>query len=201
MRKTILVVLMILALVPAGLFAGILSLSLGATAQYNGAVSVADELEWQDGFEDIENWAFGPDIRLRLLFAEVGLAGLYSSIDDGHQLSGILTGGVSFDLLGLLRIGLGMGPRMSVQFDSDFANPTVMIAGTPETDVDFSTAFMNAPMTYRATADLKLGKLLFGLSYIIDSAGFTFEEQDWEKMLPDFEAGGTVGVSLLYTLF
>src|SRR5690554_2632494 len=92
MKKTMLVLLLILLLVPAGLFAGIFNLSIGATAQYNGAVDVSEGIEWQDGFGEIENWSFGPDLRLRFLFVEVDSAALYSKVDYGHKLSGILTG-------------------------------------------------------------------------------------------------------------
>lgn len=203
MKKTMMVLLVVLFLVPAGLFAGIFDLSIGATAQYNSAVSVSEGIEWQDGMADVENYAFGPDLRLRVLFAEVDVAGLYSQIPSGHKIGGIVTGGLSLDLLGLVRVGLGIGPRLSVEFDDAWGNATVFdTAGNPiDGDTDLETAFMNAPMTYRATADLKLGKMLVGLNYIIDSAGFTFEDSDYTKLEPNFDAGGTVGVSLLFTLF
>jgi hypothetical protein len=203
MKKTMMVLAMVLLLVPAGLFAGIFDLSLGATAQYNGSVSVEEGFEWQEGMSDPENYAFGADVRMRVLFAEVGVAGLYSTLDTGHKIEGIVTGGVSLDLLGLVRVGLGMGPRLSVEFDEDWGNATVYGAdGYPiDEDTDFEAAFMNAKMTYRATADLKLGSLLFGINYTIDSDGFTFEEGNYDKMLPNFENGGSIGASVLITLF
>lgn len=203
MKKTMMVLVMVLLLVPAGLFAGIFDLSIGATAQYNGSISVEDDLEWQDGMSDIENYAFGADMRLRVLFAEVGVAGLYSDISGGHKIEGIVTGGISLDLLGLVRVGLGMGPRLSVLFDEDWGNATVYGAdGLPiDEDTDFEAAFMNAKMTYRATADIKLGNLLFGINYTIDSDGFTFKEGNYDKMLPKFENGGSLGASVLITLF
>ena len=204
MKKTMLVLGMVLLLVPAGLFAGIFDLSVGATAQYNGVINVDEGINWEDGMADVENYAFGADMRMRVLFAEVGVSGLYSSLDNGHnKIEGIVTGGVSLDLLGLVRVGLGMGPRLSVEFDEDWGNATVYDGDGVEVteDTDFESAFMNAKMTYRATADLKLGNMLFGLNYTIDSDGFTFENGNYDKMMPNFEDGGSLGASFLITLF
>ncbi|MDD3823050.1 MAG: hypothetical protein PHN93_04815 [Sphaerochaetaceae bacterium] len=202
MKKTMLVLLAVLLLVPATLSAGILDLSLGATAQYNGSFAISENMEWQEGMADIENYAFGPDLRLRVLFAEVGVAGLYSTTATGHRIGGLVTGGLSLDFLGLLRVGLGLGPRMAVTFDEDWSNAQVIgPTGPVSGDTDLAAAFMNAPMTYRATVDLKLGKILFGLNYIIDSDGFTFQEANYDKLMPKFENGGTIGASLLFTLF
>ena len=201
MKKTMLVLIIAMLLVPAGLFAGIFDLSIGATAQYNGSL-VIEEMEWQEGMADINNYEFGPDLRIRLLFAEVGLAGLYSPLaSGGHKISGILTGGLSLDLLGLLRVGLGMGPRMAIEFDEDFGNPQIRDGGGNLVEGNFEDAFMNAPMTYRATVDLKLGRILLGMNYIINSNGFTFAQENYDKLLPDFTQGGTVGVSALFTIF
>lgn len=203
MKKTMLVLIVVLLLVPAGLFAGILDFSIGATAQYNGAVAFEEGFEWQEGMAEIENYEFGPDLRLRLLFAEVGVAGLYSpTTSGGHRISGIMTGGLSLDLLGLLRVGVGMGPRMAIEFSEDFGTATVYAQdGTTVVGDNFEAAFMNAPMSYRATVDLKLGRILFGVNYIIESNGFTFADENYEDMLPDFSQPGTIGVSALFTIF
>lgn len=202
MKKTLMVLLVVLFLVPAGLFAGIFDLSLGATTQYNGNYSVQDGLSWEEGMNKIENYAFGPDIRMRLLFVELDIAALYSKLDTGHKFSGIATGGLSLDLLGLLRVGVGMGPRLTAVFDEDWGNAKVLDPSGNEIDedTDFALAFMNAPMTYRITADLKLGKILVGLNYMIDS-GFTFEKLNYDKLIPDFSTGGAIGASVLFTLF
>jgi len=201
-KKTLMVLLVVLFLVPAGLFAGIFDLSIGAIAQYNGIIG-SENATWEEGMSEIDNYEFGPDIRMRILFAEVDIAALYSSTNTGHRLSGIATGGVSLDLLGLLRLGVGMGPRLSVTFDDDWSNAqaygpnNVAISGGS----DFGTAFMNAPMSYRITADLKLGKILLGLNYTIDSDGFTFEQSNFDQLMPNFDNGGNLGASVLFTLF
>ena len=205
MKKTILVLLVALLLVPAGLFADGFDFSIGATAQYTNAFDATntDQIDWES-FADIENYGFGADMRLRILFAELDIAALYSQGEiDGetlHSVTGLVTGGVSLDLIGLLRVGLGMGPRINVLFndagDVVVFNETQVITA----DTDFAEAFMNAPMTYRATADLKLGGVMVGLNYTVDTDGFTFETMDTTKLAPNF-AEGRIGVSALLTLF
>lgn len=201
MKKTILALLIVLLLVPTGLFAGIFNLSLGVTAQYKEPFDFTEGDIPFEGMAEIENWAFGGDIRMRLLFAELDVTALYSKLEDGHLLSGLVTAGVSLDLFGFLRLGLGMGPRLGVAFSDDGEFSAWGPDGQPlGPDTDFGDAFMNALMTYRLTADFKLGKILVGLNYTVDSDGFTFENLDVEKLVPNFNQGA-IGVSLLYSFF
>lgn len=203
MKKTLLVLTMILLLVPAGLFAGVFDLSLGATAQYQGPFDASSDIEWTDGMSEVENYALGGDIRMRLLFAEVGIMGLYSEVENGYKINGVLTGGLSLDLLGLVRVGLGMGPRMT----ATNIDGTWMVYGPDNVEVDegtdFEAAFMNAPMTYRATVDLKLGSILLGLNYTVDSNGFTFDNPNPTYLMPDDDSwgNGRIGASVLFTIF
>lgn len=201
MKKYILALLIVLLLVPAGLFAGIFNLSIGGTAQYKLPVDATDIGEESfEGMTDIENWAFGGDIRMRILFAELDVVGLHSKLEEGHRISGLVTAGVSLDLLGILRVGLGLGPRLGVDIKDDSSIIIYDPEGDPITgDTDFKAAFMNAPMTYRVTTDLKLGKVLVGLNYTVDSK-FTFENLSVEDLAPDFQHGA-IGVSVLYSLF
>jgi len=209
MKKTLLVLVLVLLLVPAGLFASLFNLSLGATAQYTGAfdASQVEEFDWEQ-LANIENYGFGADVRVKVLFAEVGISALYSQgyVDtaqytgDAYSLSGIITGGVSLDLLGLVRIGLGMGPRVNALFD-DYGNGYVWSGGDLITaDTDFAALFMDATMTYRATADINLGGILVGLNYTVDSFGFTFNNMNTLLLAPDLE-NGRIGASVLFTLF
>ncbi|PKL14681.1 MAG: hypothetical protein CVV52_00765 [Spirochaetae bacterium HGW-Spirochaetae-8] len=205
MKKTLLVLVVALLLVPAGLFASLFNLSLGATAQYTGAfdASQVQEFDWAQ-LANIENYGFGADVRVKVLFAEVGVSALYSQgvVDNEtlYALSGLVTGGVSLDLLGLVRVGIGMGPRVNALFD-DHGNGFVW-SGTDliTADTDFAALFMDAPMTYRATADINLGGILVGLNYTVDSFGFTFNNMNTLLLAPDLE-NGRIGASVLFTLF
>jgi len=205
MKKTILVLLVALLLVPAGLFADGFDFSIGATAQYTNAfdVTATEGFDWES-LKDPENYGFGADMRLRILFAELDIAALYSQGEVGgqtlHSVTGLVTGGVSLDLIGLLRVGLGMGPRINALFNENGDGVIISNGQVINEDTDFAEAFMNAPMTYRATADLKLGGVMVGLNYTVDTDGFTFETMDTAKLAPNFSEG-RIGVSALLTLF
>lgn len=201
MKKTILALLIVLLLVPTGLFAGIFNLSLGATAQYKEPFAIDGEEPIPfEGMAELKNWAFGGDIRMRLFFVELDIAALYTKLDDGHLISGLVTAGVSFDLLGFLRVGLGMGPRIGVAIGDDGETKVWGPTGEISGETDFGEAFMNAPMTYRLTTDFKLGSILVGLNYTVDSKGFTFGDLDVANLAPDFKKGA-IGASFLYSFF
>ena len=203
MKKVLITLTIIMLLVPFATFAGIFDLSVGATAQYKLPWDASSgEFEWEDGMTDPANYAFGADIRTRVLFAEVDVMALYDQIDPNtHTLSSLVTGGVSLDLLGLVRVGLGLGPRVRVEFGDDLvfydADGGVLLVE------NYSEALMGSDLTWRATADVKLGKILVGLNYTVDSNGFTIDNSDFTKLLPTDSQwnSGRIGVSALFTLF
>lgn len=206
MKKKYLITLLLFALIPAALFAGIFELGIGATTQFNPNYNPFEsaDFDWAQ-LGELENYGFGAEIRARILFIEVDAAGLYSNVEDGgnkfHAISGLFTGGVSFDLLGFLRLGLGLGPRINVFIDES-GNTQVYMPGQAgmQPVTDFGQAFMNAPLTYRLTTDIKLGKILLGLNYTVDSDGFTFDNLDTAKLAPKFE-NGKIGASVIFRLF
>lgn len=202
MKKMILALAIVVFLVPAMLSAGLVNLSVGATAQYGQPFDVLeDDIEWTEDMGNIENYTFGAEMRARVLFAEVNTMALYGSDAEDLTFSGVVTGGLSLDLLGLVRVGLGLGPRVTAVFpeggDPEFYAEGVLLGE------DFEEALMNTPLTWRATADVKLGKILVGLNYTINSNGFTLESSDYTKLLPASSAweNGRIGASVLYTIF
>jgi hypothetical protein len=97
---------------------------------------------------------------------------------------------------------IGSVLRMEVLFSEDFGSSKIIVGGANIDDATFGDAFMNAPLTYRATVDFNLGRFLIGANYTIDSGGFTFENLDAEKLMPDFDNNkGTFGVSALFRIF
>lgn len=202
MKKMILALAIVVFLVPAMLSAGLVNLSVGATAQYGQPFDVLeDDIEWTEDMGNIENYTFGAEMRARVLFAEVNTMALYGSDAEDLTFSGVVTGGLSLDLLGLVRVGLGLGPRVTAVFPEG-GDPEFYAEGVPLGE-DFEEALMNTPLTWRATADVKLGKILVGLNYTINSNGFTLETSDYTKLLPASSAweNGRIGASVLYTIF
>ena len=205
MKKVLITLTIIMLLVPAAAFAGIFDFSVGATAQYKIPYDASGEITFEDGMADPKNYTYGADIRTRVLFAEIGVMAMYDQLENEGEtidtLTGLVTGGISLDLLGLVRVGLGLGPRVSADFGDEviFYNSEGQVLDA----TNYSEALMESDLTWRATVDLKLGNVLVGLNYTIDSNGFTIDNSDFTKLLPGEEQwnSGRIGVSALFTIF
>ncbi len=209
-KKFLLSLLIVCVLLPAALSAAIVDLSLGVTAQYKedlGTIQTEIEGESWDGLGNIDNYAFGADLRMKFLIAEVDLVGKFSqepiSSVDYTKIETLTTAGVSMDLLGIARLGFGLGPNWIVRMN----NETGEFAIYDENDVfqndieSLGETFINSPVAYRATLDFNLGSLMLGLNYTLET-GYTFK--NYQNVNELFESNldeGTVGVSLLFSLF
>ena len=210
MKKRFLVSLIVVCvLLPATLSASIVGLSIGATARYDKSFAqIQDSIDnetYSDSLSDIENYAFGADVRLKLLLAEVDLVGMFGKetigATDYTTISVLTSAGISLDVLGLARVGFGMGPRFNVFIDSDGNAVIKDSSGVGvESMENFGEAFINSPVAYRATVDFKLGSMMLGLNYTVDTT-YTFKNA--EKVQDLFDAdldSGKVGVSFLFSL-
>lgn len=210
MKKRFLVSLIVVCvLLPATLSAAIVGLSIGATAQYNqdfaSMQNSIDNETFAEDFAKIENYDFGADVRLKLLLAEVDLVGMFGTYNDGTKdytsISVLTSAGISLDILNIARVGFGMGPRFNVLIDED-GNTSIEDSdgGTVENMDNFGEAFINSPVAYRATVDFKLGNMMLGLNYTVDTA-YTFKNAAEVQGLFDAPLdSGKVGVSFLFSL-
>jgi hypothetical protein len=210
MKKRFLVSLIVVCvLIPATLSAAMVNLSIGATARYDKSFeevqSFIDNDTYGEELGKIENYAFGADIRLKILLAEIDLVGMFGketvNLIDYTSISVLTSAGISLDILNIARLGFGMGPRFNVLIDSD---GNAALKDSTGNDVDsldgFGDAFIKSPVAYRATADIKLGSMMLGLNYTVDTS-YTFE--NWERVQDLFDAplnSGKVGVSFLFSL-
>ena len=203
-KKFLLVMLVTVMLVPSFLFAKAFSFSLGGVAMYNVLAGEVTDDYSQMG--KIENYNFGADLRLKLLMFDITAMGLYNgkSTTAGYpEISGIVTAGLAFDLADFIRVGVGIGPRLSAKRNE--GEWKVYQGSSDGGDVNinqsnFKNVFMNAPMTYRAMVDFMLGGISVGASYMVDTT-YTFKNAgavddlvncDWES--------GKLGVSLLLNI-
>ena len=185
------------------------NLSIGATARYDKSFEEVQAFIDNDTYGEelgkIENYAFGADIRLKILLAEIDLVGMFGketvNLIDYTSISVLTSAGISLDILNIARLGFGMGPRFNVLIDSD---GNAALKDSTGNDVDsldgFGDAFIKSPVAYRATADIKLGSMMLGLNYTVDTS-YTFE--NWERVQDLFDAplnSGKVGVSFLFSL-
>jgi hypothetical protein len=209
-KKFLATLIVVCVLLPAVLSAAIADLSIGATAMYN---VTGDEVVEQfnngdfSGLTDISNYTFGADLRVKFLLAEVDVVGMYSQVPAAgldpfyHEISVLTTGGISLDLLGLARLGLGMGPRFRVLIDED-GNASVYASDSSsiETWSNFGDAFLKSPVSYRATLDFNLGDVMLGVNYTVDSE-YTFENYNQiGELFSAAPESGKFGVSVLFSL-
>jgi hypothetical protein len=202
MKKKVLIVLMIVALIPSMLFAKTFGFNIGGTVMYN--VNAGSVLDDKNAFGNINNYNFGADLRLKLLVFNITAMGTYAGQaqiaghDGYHEVSTMLTAGLAFDLFDFLRIGVGMGPRVSLYSNgSDWK--FYDLNHSSMSDGNFGDAIKNAPMSYRATVDFLIGPVSLGMSYIVDSTYNFADAGNVGNLKPDFNAG-KLGASVMFNL-
>jgi hypothetical protein len=141
MKKTIILVL-VLGLLPLALFA---DFGIGGAAFYNSPVLIGQDVPTSTEGIGLEDFTFGGNARFKLSLFQLDALALLTLGDAAH-VQGFADAEVCVDLL-ILRLSAGAGPKIDYYFDSG----------------DFETGF-NA----KANADVKLGKISVGLSYIVD---------------------------------
>jgi len=142
MKKTLILVL-VLAFIPLLSFA---ELGLGASAFFNSPVLIGqkpDASQLREG-----GFTFGADARFKFLkFLQLEALGLVTVGDSVTSIDLYADAGLAFDLA-FLRLSLGAGPTVFFLL-SDVTDPTLL--------------GFNA----KANADIKLGRISLGLSYIM----------------------------------
>ncbi len=141
MKKTLILVL-VLAFIPLLSFA---ELGLGPSAFFNSPFLVfqdPDVSELRDS-----GFTFGGDLRFKLSILQLEALGLVT-LGDAKSIDLYADAGLALDLA-ILRLSLGVGPTVFFLLE-DVADPTL---------VGFNA---------KANADIKLGRISVGLSYIMD---------------------------------
>jgi len=203
-RKSMVLLLVVCVILPTALSAAVVDLSLGATAQYKMGI---DDDSFFDGMGDFKNYTLGADLRVKFLIAEVDVVGTFgnyvdSSSNEYTEISTLTTAGVSMDLLGIARLGFGLGPRFRVLID-DAGNTKIISADNNEIASweNFGDTFIDSPVAFRTTVDFNLGNIMLGLNYTLDTE-YTFNNAaEVDKLFSANIDEGKVGVSLLFSIF
>jgi len=203
MKKVSLILLIVLVVTGFGFAArGPVDVTLGVLAQYNGELGDLEAGEFE-GFKDINNYQFGPEVRVKFTLLELDAAGLISKDDNeegGFIFNGFFTGGVSLDLL-IARLGFGIGPDMyyatatkNLQFGpmdsvqrNKIANRNNIALGSALTEGDYNAIDMllTSPINLRATVDFLVGPVTVGVSACLPT-NFSLDMADqWEDAIPD----------------
>lgn len=191
--KKILMMAAILFLSVSMLSASLISFGFGA--------NMKDPVPFNEetGLSPIDNWMFGGEIRLGVLFAEASASALYDATND--RISGLLTFGTSLSLFDLVHLGVGAGPAVGIDMaggavDWAYMNSTGTYVGSE----DLGSALDAGLVHYRIHGDVKIGRISAGLTYLVPSDGYTVTDNDPLALIPDWDAA-TVGASLLFWLF
>ena len=139
MRKLVLV-LCVLAILPVAAFA---EWGFGGAAFYKSPVLLGQPIDTSN--VNVTQFSFGGDLRLKLAWFQAEGLLLYSA-GDAQSLSMYLDAGLALDVA-ILRLSIGAGPTLC----DNFGQSSPMQAG------------LNA----KVSADLKLGPISVGASYIM----------------------------------
>ncbi len=192
--KRLLVVIMILSFAVSMVSAGLISFGFGAQAVNTQPVGELTEVG------SLEDWNFGAEARLSVLFLESTVSGHFPS---ENNFDGLVTAGMRLSLFGLLHVGVGAGPAMGLQLDDggalawtyrDSSGSTAIAAG------NLSEAFTEGLFHYRAHADVKFGRLSFGITYTLPSQGYTIANESYLDLIPSWD-DARFGTSVLFWIF
>ena len=174
--KRIIPLLMLLALLPVGVFA--LDFYAGANAYYASLIQPADVQAIDTANLNMADFSFGGEARIvgHLLWASA--IGTYTPADVNmpHRLDIMLDGGVGLTL-GIVRAGIGIGPNFGIEMGDNAGN------------------YFKTGANMRLTGDVLLGPFSVGLSWInkIEFTRASFVEA--------FENPyGQLGLAVLYKL-
>ena len=182
MKKAILILMILI--IPTALFADV---RIGPTAYYNFPLLQDDQFHPPElqGL-DISDFTFGADFRVKLWIFNLQATALFTpGVSEGTvslpaSTDIFLDGGLAFDLA-ILRLGVGVGPNFSFFFgDADtVSNPTAM------------------GMNLKATADVLLGPVSLGLSYLTQ---LDFDVKDPATFLSADKTQGLFGIAFMFKL-
>lgn len=191
--KKILVSFLLVALVSSAVFAAPL-IQLGPSVQFSKTLKdiSAEDFDAEE-LTKIENYTFGVDARVNVLFLQVALNGMYGKVGDMHNLSSVLSANLLISPIDVINLSVGVGP--SINFTTEDFN-TFYVNGSKIDE--FGDVFMKSPLNYRAQVGINMGSLGLSLTYIIPTVG-SFSEINDDTFKPNWD-GGKFQASLLFNI-
>ncbi len=201
MSKRVLILLVVF-LLPASVFAvDLIGLRVGPTAMLNYPIN--PEAVDEDFFSNLEidDFSLGIDARFNLTVFEVNALALIepkTNVDGdlyGANIKANIGAGISLPLLDIVKLGVFAGPAVNFALTTE---------GLEEDDFPMSQDELFASNLFlRLTADVMLGNISVGGTYILDTNTNLNNVLD-----PEFDPGtifdnliGQAGVSVLFELF
>lgn len=197
---------------------GVFSIGVGANISYSTEGMVPGEsgegeeesLSDQKPKFSFDNVAIGLETRMNLSYLQLTAVGELSAADSNTILaSGILAGGLSFDLFSILRVGVSAGPKISYAYTAAGSNASNSnSAGSAEGETSgidlektsngkaFWDAVKDGNFNLRFTLDILAGPVLtIGAAYVVPT-DFSISKENFEALIPDDSAWSRGQVSL-----
>lgn len=194
--KKLTIILLLIAVIPATIFAGAFDFSIGTNFSTNQNIS-----QLKNDFNPARI-NLGPEVRTKILFLEAtGKAKIYTvdtTEDDNFvSVTGNLGLSLAFDL-GFLRIGFGI---ISDPFYFGYGKDR-FVAPEFAGSTDFLQGFLKSKVNWRANFDINLGHVVVGVDLTLPTT-FVYgdKNQDIKTLLPTNIRAAMASVSFLYSFF
>ncbi len=188
MKKKIIVLLLVVALIPSAIFANDI-LQLGLNVGYKPTLSQMMEGGELDDYFKWEYFTFAPELKLNLFFIDFDASAYFNFGNNAILIDTQLASDLYFKL-SVVKLALGVGINMPFLYSGD----TWTMNGHPLDEA--GAAFMNANLAYRAGLGLDFGKFNMMVNYSVPTKG-TFSNPDFA---PRWD-GGQFSLGLLIDLF
>ena len=197
MKKKIIVMLLVVAMVPAMIFASSDILQLGLNIGYRPTLETLMDnpaSDWKDYFNK-DFFSFAPELKLNLFFIDLDATAQFAFMDTGTLINTELASDLYFKLFGFLRLSAGAGINIPLFYNkadsSWYINTTVPLSGT-----GFLDAMKNSYLVYRAGLGFDMGRFNMMVNYSVPTTG-TFNAPDFK---PNWN-GGQFSLGLLFDIF
>lgn len=200
---------------------GVFSIGLGANISYSTEGMVPAEPSENEGEAlsdqtpkfSFDNVSIGLETRVNLSYLQLTAVGELSAVDSNTILaSGILAGGLSFDLFSVFRIGVSAGPKISYAYTAAGSNASNAYHSNQSNSSDGETSGIDLEKTsngkafwdavkdgnfnLRFTLDIIAGPVLtIGAAYVVPT-DFSLSKENFEALIPDDSAWSRGQVSL-----
>lgn len=190
--KRMLVVIMIFSFAVSVVSAGLISFGFGAHA-----LDTRPFPNESDEIGSIEDWNFGAEMRLGVLFLEATVLGRFTGEE---RMEGLVTVGTSLSLFDLLHLGVGAGPAFGLAHDGSRIGWLKMAPEGEKSINDIGAVLHGGLINYRVHGDIKFGRISVGATYQVPSKGYSLENNEMLDLVPDWDRGN-LGASVLFWLF
>ncbi len=194
--KKVLTILILAALIPACVFAtDFLGLTVGATGAYQKAeLGAATEGKVDVKELKMEDFKFGADVDLKVLFVDVNAKGFFAKNTDGDvMINGIVSANLAVDIA-FVRIKAGLG----YQYSYDTKTEAVAFGRNANSFDEFKKACFDI----YTGVDVLLGPIVVG-AYATLPTGVSIEENNWSEIIStisDNWKSAQIGVSVGFAL-